>query len=46
MIGSVIPLVNWGLGVVMIGVFALVSLILIGLLVYFMTSGSDKEDKK
>lgn len=46
MIVSKIPLVDWGVGVIMIGVFVLVSVILIGLLIYFISSGSKKEDKK
>ena len=33
-----IPLYNWSNGVVMIGVFALVCIVLIGVLVKFMTS--------
>jgi Mg2+ and Co2+ transporter CorA len=38
-----LPLFNWTNGVVMIGIFALVCLILIGILINFMTSG--KKDK-
>lgn len=46
MIVTKIPLVDWGNGVIMIGVFALVSLILIGLLIYFVTGGPKKKDKE
>tara|TARA_Y100000815_G_scaffold112220_1_gene100972 strand:+ start:145129 stop:145275 length:147 start_codon:yes stop_codon:yes gene_type:complete len=45
MIVNKIPLVDWGNGVIMIGVFALVCVILIGVLIYFMSSGSKKEDQ-
>ena len=38
-----LPLVDWGNGVLMIGVFALVCILLIGLLIYFMTSGGNKK---
>ncbi|WP_299526576.1 hypothetical protein [Winogradskyella sp.] len=45
MINSIIPLVyDWSMGVVMIGVFVLVCIILIGVLVNFMTGKKDKED--
>ncbi len=46
MIVSKIPLVDWGTGVIMIGVFALVCVLLIGWLVYFVTKGSNKEEKE
>lgn len=39
-----IPLFNWNNGVVMIGVFALVVVILIGILINFMMSGKKHED--
>ena len=39
-----IPLVDWGNGVIMIGVFALVVVILIALTISFMTRGK-KEDE-
>lgn len=39
-----IPLVDWGNGVIMIGVFALVCVILIGVLIYFMSTGGKKQD--
>jgi hypothetical protein len=35
---------NWSNGVIMIGVFALVVVILIGVLINFMLSGKGKED--
>lgn len=40
-----IALYNWNNGVIMMAVFALVCLILIGILVNFMMSGKKKEDK-
>lgn len=40
-----IPLVDWGNGVIMIGVFALVVVILIGVTINFMSKGSNKDDK-
>jgi len=39
-----LPLFNWTNGVIMIGVFALVCVILIAVLINFMTSG--KKDPK
>lgn len=39
-----IPLFNWTNGVIMIGVFALVVVILIGILINFMMSGKKQED--
>lgn len=39
-----IPLVDWGNGVLMIGVFALVCIILIAILINFMNSESKKKD--
>jgi hypothetical protein len=40
-----IPLVDWSNGVIMIGVFALVVIILIGVTISFMTRGkSNSED--
>jgi len=45
MIDTVIPLVyDWSMGVIMIGVFALVCIILVGVLVNFMTSKKDNKD--
>ncbi len=38
------PLFNWTNGVIMIGVFVLVVIVLIGVLVNFMTSGKGKEN--
>lgn len=38
---SIIPLVNWGMGTVLIGVFALVCVVLV-LVVYSMASGDKK----
>lgn len=35
----IFPLFNWTNGVIMIGVFALVCVILVGVLINFMTSG-------
>jgi hypothetical protein len=46
MILNKIPLVNWSNGVIMIGVFALVCVILVIMLINFMSSGSKKEDNK
>ncbi|MBW2938270.1 hypothetical protein KXJ69_09145 [Aureisphaera sp. CAU 1614] len=46
MILNNIPLVNWSNGVIMIGVFALVCVILVIMLINFMSSGSKKEDPK
>ncbi|MEZ4875338.1 MAG: hypothetical protein R2793_07800 [Flavobacteriaceae bacterium] len=43
MIFNKIPLVDWGNGVIMIGLFALVVVILVGVLIYFMTSGGKKD---
>lgn len=44
MIVQKIPLVDWGNGVIMIGLFALVVIILIGFLIYFMSGGPKKDD--
>lgn len=44
MLSQNIPLFNWGNGVIMIGVFALVVIILIGVTISFMSKGSNKED--
>lgn len=44
MINQAIALYNWNNGVIMIGVFALVVVILIATLIIFMTSGKKKED--
>jgi hypothetical protein len=45
MINLVTALVyNWANGVIMIGVFALVCLILIGVLINFIASGKKKKD--
>ena len=38
-----IPLVNWGNGMVMIGVFALVVIALVAILVNLMNSGNKKD---
>ncbi|MCW5520096.1 hypothetical protein J1N09_09620 [Aureitalea sp. L0-47] len=40
-----IPLVDWGNGVIMIGVFALVVVVLIGVTIYYMSQGKKKEDE-
>lgn len=46
MMNSVVALVyNWTMGVVMLGVFALVCIILIGVLVNFIASGKNKKDR-
>jgi len=45
MMSQSIALYNWNNGVIMMAVFALVCLILIGILVNFMMSGKKKEDK-
>ena len=39
-----IPLVDWGNGVIMIGVFALVVIILVGFLIYYMGGGGSKKE--
>ena len=39
-----IPLVDWGNGVIMIGVFALVVVILIALTISFMSRGKKKDE--
>lgn len=44
MITQKIPLVDWGNGVLMIGVFALVVIILVGFLIYYMGGGPKKDD--
>ena len=44
MILNKIPLVDWGNGVLMIGLFAVVVVILIVMLIYFMSSGKKAED--
>ena len=44
MIGQNIALYDWTNGVIMIGVFALVCVILIAVLIMFMASGKKKED--
>lgn len=43
MIAQRIPLVDWGNGVVMIGLFALVVIILVGFLIYYMGGGGSKK---
>lgn len=40
-----ILLFNWNNGVIMIGVFALVVIILIGILINFMTSGRNEHNE-
>lgn len=44
MISQNIALYDWNNGVIMIGVFALVCVILIAALIIFMTSGKKKEE--
>ena len=44
MINQTIALYNWNNGVIMIGVFALVCVILIVVLIIFMSSGKKKEN--
>ena len=44
MIVQNIPLVDWGNGVIMIGLFALVVIILIGFLIYYLGGGPKKDD--
>ena len=39
-----IPLVDWGNGVIMIGVFALVVVILIAVTISFMSQGKKKDE--
>jgi len=38
-----IPLVDWGNGVIMIGVFALVVIILVGVTISLMSQGKNKD---
>ena len=42
---QVFALYNWDLGVILIGVFALVCVILVAFLISFMMSGKKKENK-
>ncbi len=44
MINQTIALYNWNNGVIMIGVFALVCVILVATLIIFMSSGKKKKD--
>ncbi len=44
MINQTIALYNWNNGVIMIGVFALVCVILVVTLIIFMSSGKKKKD--
>lgn len=44
MIDQIIALYNWNNGVIMIGVFALVCVILIATLIIFMSSGKKNKD--
>jgi hypothetical protein len=44
MISTLLAVYNWTNGVVMIAIFALVCVILVGVLVNFMMSGKKKED--
>jgi hypothetical protein len=44
MINQTIALYNWNNGVIMIGIFALVCVILIATLIIFMTGGKKKQD--
>ena len=44
MIKQTIALYNWDLGVVLIGVFALVCIVLVAILIGFMMSGKKKEN--
>ncbi len=46
MMSQNIALYDWNNGVIMIGVFALVSVILIVSLIVFMASGKKKEDSE
>lgn len=46
MIGQNIALYDWNNGVIMIGVFALVCVILVVALIMFMASGKKKEDSQ
>jgi uncharacterized membrane protein len=39
-----IPLVNWGMGTIIIGVFALVCVILVLVVLHLMNSDKKKED--
>jgi len=44
MINQTIALYNWNNGVIMIGVFALVCVILVATLIIFMSSGKKNKD--
>ncbi|MFC5195068.1 MULTISPECIES: hypothetical protein [Bizionia] len=44
MISQSLALYNWNNGVIMIGIFALVCVVLVGILINFMMSGKPKED--
>lgn len=46
MINTVLAVYDWTNGVVMISIFALVCIILVGVLVNFMMSGKKKEDSQ
>lgn len=46
MINTVLAVYDWTNGVVMIAIFALVCIILIGVLINFMMSGKKKQDNK
>ncbi|WP_198439732.1 hypothetical protein [Pareuzebyella sediminis] len=45
MIQQVLPLVNWSNGIIMIAVFALVSIALIAALLLFIKSGTKRDGK-
>jgi len=44
MIAQNIALYNWNNGVIMIAIFALVCIVLVGILINFMMSGKKKEE--
>ena len=46
MINQTIALYNWNNGVIMIGVFALVCVVLVVALIIFMSSGKKKKDSE
>ncbi|WP_296385049.1 hypothetical protein [Winogradskyella sp.] len=46
MINTLIALYSWANGVVMIGIFALVCIVLVGILINFMSQGKNKDSSK
>ncbi|MGB5273573.1 MAG: hypothetical protein WBN39_05915 [Flavobacteriaceae bacterium] len=46
MVKALLPLVNWGNGIIMIGVFAVVVIVLVVTLINLMNSGKEKSGKE